>query len=135
MNMIQLQHLQLHVDSERKKPMSLHQLTYTLQSGEVTYTNEAINASVIVDLITELNDYIVLNPSVPLENSIYLQAACIGGEQDLVMETRLQYEEGRFRHYSRITGDRTEMIQIFLAYWGQQQLPDLSDWQDITDEF
>ncbi|WP_017813773.1 hypothetical protein [Paenibacillus shenyangensis] len=115
--------------------MSLHQLTYTLQSGEVTYTNEAINASVIVDLITELNDYIVLNPSIPLENSIYLQAACIGSEQDLVMETRLQYEEGRFRHYSRITGDRTEMIQIFLAYWGQQQLPDLSDWQDITDEF
>ncbi|ANF96305.1 hypothetical protein [Paenibacillus bovis] len=115
--------------------MSLHQLTYTLQSGETTYTNEAINASVIVDLITELNDYIVLNPSVPLESSIYLQAAQIGGDQDLVMEIRLQHEEGRFSHYSRITGDRTEIIQVFLAYWGQQQLPDLSGWQDITGEF
>ncbi|WP_458119450.1 hypothetical protein [Paenibacillus sp. Z6-24] len=115
--------------------MSYEYITYTLQSGDVTYDNDAINTSLITDLIVELDDYIVLSPSMPLGKSIYLQAARMGGEHELVVEVRLQEDEGHFRHYSWITSDRAEVVGIFLAYWGQQQLPDLSGWQDITDEF
>lgn len=112
-------------------------ICYRLESDGTTYTNESINASLITELITnlDLQDYVVLEPSRPIEGSIYLQSAVMHDEGRLVVETRLQYEDGSFKHYSYITDDHLEIIPIFLDYWGQEKLPDLNGWQDITHEF
>lgn len=112
-------------------------ICYRLESDGTNYTNESINASLITELITnlDLQDYVVLEPSRPIENSIYLQSAFMHDEGRLVVETRLLYEDGSFKHYSYITDDHHEIIPIFLDYWGQEKLPNLDGWQDITHEF
>ncbi|WP_339303517.1 hypothetical protein [Paenibacillus sp. FSL R5-0519] len=112
-------------------------LRYTLESNGTTYENDSMNASLLVDLITnlELQEYVVLVPSELVEGSMYLQAAALEEPGYMVAEIRLQEGEGGFRHYSYSTTDQTAIIQWFLDYWGKQQLPQLESWQDITHEF
>ncbi|WP_434752387.1 hypothetical protein [Paenibacillus amylolyticus] len=111
-------------------------LRYKLESNGTTYENESLNASVFVDLITdlELHDFVVLQPSDLVEGSMYLQAASLEEPGQMVVETRLQEGEDGFRHYSYTTADTTKVIQWFLDYWGKQELPKLEEWQDITHE-
>ncbi|WP_342554772.1 hypothetical protein [Paenibacillus sp. FSL R7-0652] len=111
-------------------------LRYTLESNGTTYKNESINASVFVDLLTnlELQEYVVLEPSELVEGSMYMQAAALDEPGQMVAEIRLQEGESGFRHYSYKTADTTRVIQWFLDYWGKQLLPQLEDWQDITHE-
>ncbi|MFX3647966.1 MAG: hypothetical protein ACE3K2_29170 [Paenibacillus sp.] len=112
-------------------------LRYTLESNGTTYENVSINASLLVDLITnlELQDYVVLVPSELVKGSMYMQAAALEEPGQMVAEIRLQEGEDGFRHYSYSTADPTAIIQWFLDYWGKQQLPQLESWQDITHEF
>jgi hypothetical protein len=111
-------------------------LRYKLESNGTTYENESLNASVFVDLISdlELHDFVVLQPSELVEGSMYLQAASLEEPGKMVVETRLQEGESGFKHYSYTTADKTKVIQWFLDYWGKQELPKLEDWQDITHE-
>lgn len=111
-------------------------LRYTLESNGTTYENESINASLLVDLITnlELQEYVVLEPSELVEGSMYLQAAALEEPGQVVAEIRLQEGEHGFRHYSYMTADTNVVLQWFLDYWGKQQLPQLESWQDITHE-
>ncbi|WP_411349547.1 hypothetical protein [Paenibacillus sp. WLX2291] len=114
-------------------------LRYTLESNGTTYENDSLNGSLFVELITnlELQDYIVLEPSEPLQGSIYMQTAALQEQGQMVAEIRLHDAQTKrgFRHYSYTTADPSVIIQYFLDYWGRQQLPNLEDWQDITDEF
>ncbi|PYE45535.1 hypothetical protein HUB98_23955 [Paenibacillus barcinonensis] len=109
-------------------------LRYTLESDGTTYENDGINASLLVELITnlELQEYVVLEPSELVEGSMYMQAAALGEPGQMVAEIRLQEGEHGFRHYSYTTADTTMVIQWFLDYWGKQQLPQLESWKDIT---
>ncbi|MCK6074751.1 hypothetical protein [Paenibacillus silvae] len=111
-------------------------LRYTLESNGTTYENDSINASLLVELITnlELQDYVVLEPSELVEGSIYMQAAALEEPGQMVAEIRLQEGVSGFRHYSYTTGDPTVIIQWILDYWGKQQLPQLASWKDITHE-
>ncbi|MCF7755933.1 hypothetical protein KQ941_15910 [Paenibacillus xylanexedens] len=112
-------------------------LRYTLESNGTTYENDSINASLLVELISnlELHEYVVLKPSELVEGSMYMQAAALEEPGQMVAEIRLQEGEDGFRHYSCSTTDPTMIIQWFLDYWGKQQLPQLESWQDITHEF
>ncbi|MCW3793707.1 hypothetical protein OM416_19120 [Paenibacillus sp. LS1] len=112
-------------------------LRYKLESNGTTYENDNINASLLVDLITnlELQEYVVLVPSELVEGSMYLQAAALEEPGHMVAEIRLQEGEEDFRHYSYKSTDTTGIIQWFLDYWGKQQLPQLESWHDITHEF
>ncbi|MEW4368972.1 hypothetical protein [Paenibacillus kandeliae] len=114
-------------------------LRYTLESNGTTYENDSLQASLFVDLITNLDvqDYIVLEPSEPIEGSIYMQMAALEQDGQMVAEIRFinnQMKNG-FQHYSYTTSDRTIMIRYILDYWGHQRLPNLEAWQDVTDEF
>ncbi|MBU5353796.1 hypothetical protein ACN9MH_07285 [Paenibacillus silvae] len=111
-------------------------LRYTLESNGTTYENDSINASLLVELITnlELQDYVVLEPSELVEGSMYMQAAALKEPGQMVAEIRLQEGEHDFRHYSYTTADPTAITRWFLDYWGKQQLPQLASWKDITHE-
>lgn len=114
-------------------------LRYTLESNGTTYENDSLQALLFIDLITNLEsqDYIVLEPSEPIEGSIYMQMAALEQDGQMVAEIRLinnQMGNG-FQHYSYTTSDRTILIRYILDYWGQQRLLNLDAWQDITIEF
>lgn len=117
--------------------MDYANITYTLESNGIKYQNEDINASLFGELITNLDlvDYLVLVPSQPIGKSIYLQAATTENPEELVVEVRLVEDDEKFEHYSYISDDHRKVIAIFLNYWGQQKLPDLGDWQEITEQF
>lgn len=115
-------------------------LTYKLITDHAEFKKEEINTSLITDIIygfePEYEDFIVLEPSFPLENSIYLQAATEGeGISGFVVEIRFVYADDSFKHYDYKTTDKGEIVRMFLEYWGAQKLPDLSQWNDITSTF
>ncbi|MDI4645193.1 hypothetical protein [Cohnella hashimotonis] len=115
-------------------------VTYTITTQGATYPNEAIEASVIVDIVTgfetDLDDFIVLEPSAPVGESVYMQAVpSPEAGEGFTVELRLEHADGAFRHYSYSTTDKNEVIRMCLDYWGMQKLPDLKVWEDITDQF
>ncbi|WP_217594432.1 hypothetical protein [Cohnella sp. GbtcB17] len=115
-------------------------LTYTITTQGATYQNDAIEASVIIDILvgfeTEPDDFIVIEPSAPIEGSVYMQAAPSPDSRNGIdVELRLELSDGTFNHYSYSTTDKDEAIRLLLDYWGRQRLPDWTNWTDITDQF
>ncbi|MFC3804329.1 hypothetical protein [Cohnella sp. GCM10012308] len=115
-------------------------LTYTITTQGATYQNDAIEASVIIDILvgfeTDPDDFIVLEPSAPIGGSVYMQAIPTPDEDGgFSVELRLEHADGTFSHYSYSTTDKDEAIRMCLDYWGMQKLPDLSGWEDVTDQF
>ncbi|MEK4854205.1 hypothetical protein NST04_30515 [Paenibacillus sp. FSL H7-0756] len=114
-------------------------VTYTISTQYETYANYAIEASLITDIVNgfadDPDDFIVIDPSVPVEGSLYMQAAPVRHTpHSIVVELRLGYPDGSFRHFSRLMTDRVSVIRLLLDYWGMQQLPDYFTWSDVTDE-
>ncbi len=122
--------------------MSYDQLQYQLICGNTTYSNESLNASLFRELIGELElyDFVVLEPSTPLENSIYMQAASLEEPEShkrgqMVVEIRFQQTKRKFRHYRLLTKNHDEILNLFMDYWGGQLVPNVEKWEDITDQF
>ncbi|WP_322903462.1 hypothetical protein [Paenibacillus campi] len=125
--------------------MSYKYVQYELTCGNGTYANESLNASLFQELISELElyDFIVLEPSVPLEGSLYLQATTLeeatARRPQIIVEIRVQQKQDLhpFRHYRLMTEHNERVLRLFLEYWGEQRLPDveLDGWQEVTDEF
>ncbi|SFB22653.1 hypothetical protein SAMN05216312_104573 [Cohnella sp. OV330] len=115
-------------------------VTYTLTTQGAAYENEAIEASLIVDIMAgfeqEPDDFIVIEPNIPIGGSVYLQAApSPEADGGISVELRLERNDGTFNHYSYSTTDKDEAIRMLLDYWGIQKLPDLTEWTDIADQF
>ena len=120
--------------------MSETHVTYTIRTQHATFINEAIEASVITDIINDFvsddNDFIVIEPTPMIQNTLYLQAiSAPNNPGGIVVELRVQHDEESFTHYSYETEDTTEVNLMFLNYWGSQQVPDITNWTDITDQF
>ncbi|WP_405108867.1 hypothetical protein MHH28_30145 [Paenibacillus sp. FSL K6-1217] len=112
---------------------------YTISTQYETYANYEIEASLITDIVNgfadDPDDFIVIDPSTPVEGSLYMQAAPLRHTpRSIVVELRLGYPDGSFRHFSRQIEDRDSVIRMLLDYWGLQKLPAYSTWSDITDE-
>lgn len=115
-------------------------VTYTITTQYATFNNDAIEASRITDIIEGFNtapdDFIVVVPSAPVGESSYMQASPARDAQNsIIVELRLDYADQSFKHYSYQTTDRSQVIRMFLDYWGLQKLPDWTSWADITDQF
>lgn len=85
-----------------------------------------------------VDNFIVLSAEAAIDGSIYLQSALISEPDEAkryVVETRIVESDTLFRHYAYETDDLTAVEQIFSDYFQHQQLPDLTNWQDITDQF
>ncbi|MEK4008625.1 hypothetical protein [Paenibacillus sp. FSL H3-0333] len=114
-------------------------VTYTISTQYETYANYVIEAYLITDIVNgfaeDPDDFIVIDPSTPVEGSLYMQAAPVRHTpRSIVVELRLGYSDGSFRHFSREMTDRDSVIRMLLDYWGLQKLPAYSTWSDVTDE-
>ncbi|WP_157685463.1 hypothetical protein [Paenibacillus donghaensis] len=112
---------------------------YTISTQQATYNNDAIEAALITDIIEDLypesNDFIVILPDAPVGGSLYMQAIPGDTPSSTIVEIRLSFADQPFKHYNYQTADRSQVIRMFLDYWGQQKLPALDQWTDITDQF
>lgn len=125
--------------------MNLHEnngsaaITYKISTQYNNYEHEQIQPELIAEIIstfeTDPDNFIVLEPSAPIEGSLYMQAILEQEDwNNYTVELRIGNEES-FKHYSLETSDRSEVIQMFVDYWSQQKLPDWTGWKDITDQF
>jgi hypothetical protein len=115
-------------------------LTYTLTTQYAKHENDAIEASLIADTVEEFaayrDDFILIEPSSPIEDSLYMQAACLVNDpSNIILEMRFRYPDQSFKHYSLQTTDKNEVVRILVDYWRMQKLPDYSTWNDITSDF
>lgn len=83
-------------------------------------------------LYDHVDSFIVLAPEMLINGSIYLQAAI--NERTYMLETRLDFGAA-FSHYRYTTTSKEKVFNDFVRYFREQKLPDLSLWQDVTDEF
>lgn len=83
-------------------------------------------------LYSSVDSFIVLAPEILINGSIYLQAAI--NESTYMLETRLDFDAA-FIHYRYTTTSKENVLNNFVRYFCEQKLPDLSLWQDVTDEF
>lgn len=84
------------------------------------------------------DNFIVLEADPPIDGSLYLQSALMsdpGEPKRYVVETRITAEDGSFRHYQWECDVLSQVQAVFADYFLRQQLPDISEWQDITDMF
>lgn len=115
-------------------------LTYTITTQYATHENPVIDAALIADTVEEFatyrDDFILIEPSSPIENSLYMQAACqVNDPSNIFLEMRFSYPDKSFKHYSLHTTDKSQAIQILVDYWSRQKLPNYAAWNDITHEF
>lgn len=115
-------------------------LTYTLEWGKREFPNDSLEASIFSDAILSFNkeffDFIILTPSTPIEKSVFLQVSSPHQTPKNMMpvEIRFVYDNGEFKHYQYYSNNVTEVTEIFMKYWGECQIPDLSKWVDITED-
>lgn len=86
----------------------------------------------IVELYDDVDSFIVLEPSLPIQGSVYLQTAI--DDNNYMIETRLM-ADSHFTHYRYITADINEVFKIYTHYYQKHKLVTLEYWQDVTDEF
>lgn len=115
-------------------------LTFTIYTQRGDYTDEEIDAGLIIEIMDsfekDLDNFIVIEPSAPIGNSIYMQSILSPDDpSDTVVELRLQYTETSFKHYCYQTADKGEAARMLIDYWALQKLPDWTSWRDMTDEF
>ena len=126
-------------ESENMSPADRKYVTYTISTQYLTYHNDAIEASLITDIIegfaTDPVEFIILEPSALVGESRYIQASPAGDAlNSIIVELRLDYSN-QFKHYSYQTPNTGQVIRMFHDYWGLQKLPDWTSLTDITDQF
>ena len=118
-------------------------MPFTLTTAEGIWDQPvelAVLWKALADFDADLHEdnFIVLETDPPIQESIYLQSALMsdpGQAKRYVVETRLVAADGSFRHYQWET-DALSLVQaIFADYFLRRQLPDLNQWQDITEMF
>ena len=126
--------------SENNQMEDSQVITYSIESGNGDYTNAEINASLFSDIIYSLNprewNFMILSPSRPVNNSTFIQVGtspAIIDSNELTLEIAFDEKSGT-RMYRYETEDRDIILQYFIDYWEKQQVPDISSWEDITEE-
>ncbi|MEN9919676.1 MAG: hypothetical protein RL662_2112 [Bacteroidota bacterium] len=85
----------------------------------------------VFDLQDNADSYFILEPKLPINNSIYIQA--VRQADSYIAEMRFVFDsDGSFRHYSKEYTSQEDLFTVFSAYYSNQQVPDITDWVDDT---
>ena len=77
------------------------------------------------------DNFLILDPKEPVQNSIYLQTLYENGV--FYVETRIVHSDNSFTHYSYETFSQEETEKLFTEYYLYQKLPNITEWEDVTD--
>jgi len=115
-------------------------LTYSVSTNSDEYTNDELSASLFEKLIDRLNsdawDFIVLAPSKPVKESTFLQVGAPLETTDLQLTVEIGFgdENSGVKMYRSYTKDKSVALQYLIDYWQEQKIPDISSWEDVSDE-
>jgi hypothetical protein len=117
---------------------NMQERTFILQTSLKTYTNEEINAQLLVDIINssfDTWDWMVLEPDTPIHGSNFIQVGSPVEEKGIPFSIQISFGdmETGFRVYLLETMNKNVVLQHFIAYLEEQVIPDVSLWEDISD--
>ena len=96
------------------------------------FTEEYLKNSLAAMLDREPGEdnFLILDTEEPVQNSIYVQVWYENGIFDI--ETRIVHADESYTHYLYKTTSLEEATKIFTEYYLYQKLPNITEWQDIT---
>ena len=126
----------------RAKPeVGIQNQSFTLMTNFDVYSDDEINHVLLDEIISGFNpyvwDFLVLSPSNPIQDSIFIQ---VGAPTEIVdyqytVEIGFRtYDEG-VTLYRLYTSDKETALQYVVDYWKEQTIPDILAWEDVTWEF
>lgn len=85
----------------------------------------------VYNLKDDTDSFIILEPKIPINNSIYLQAIRQGNSY--IAETRLVFGSAdNYKHYSKTIATPEELFSVFAQYYEKKQLPEIKNWTNET---
>lgn len=112
----------------------MNKFKITVDGDALRQHNIEILKEAIFNLNDDTNSFIILDPKTPINNSIYLQAAMQGNQY--IAETRLVFDSpNNFKHYTKTYNTKEELFDIVANYYEREQLPDIRDWFDETNNY
>ncbi|WP_430597670.1 hypothetical protein [Enterococcus sp. AZ177] len=109
-------------------------IQFQLDTGDRIYRNEDITAKLIKNCLDKVDknevEFLVLKPNRAIKDSLFIQII-----SHFVVEIRFENREKDFIHYSYITDNQEEVLNILIDYWKVNKIPDMKNWKDISDSF
>jgi len=112
---------------------------FTLDWHGTRYEHESLSASLLREAVDgfcpQRDDYIILIPERPIQFSGYMQAASPKGKNgSMPVEISFDDPNGDIRHYRYMTRRKDEIYKILEDYFTRGQLPDMTLFEDVTEE-
>lgn len=79
------------------------------------------------------DNFLILEPKEPIQNSIYMQT--LYEDKVFDVEIRIVHSKELFSHYLKKISSIEEVKKIFLDYYLYKKIPNISEWEDITNTF
>jgi len=114
-------------------------ITFSLDTGRGRYEHHDLSRALFADYINQLSpdfwDFLILEPSLPIQGTTFIQVAAptTNTDSQLTMEIGL-YNPRRIEIYRYYSADRNELFHILADYFENQEIPDYRYWEDVSDE-
>lgn len=116
--------------------------TYSMRTQDYNYTHNELHKlgkkaflDHLEQFTTEIWDFIVLESDVPINRSTFIQVGApdINNNLNLTVEIGMKNAE-KIEMYRYYTSNISEILEMLMNYFEQQQIPDISSWEDVSDE-
>ena len=120
----------------------MQEQTFLLETAFRKYANEEINVLLFEEIINSSSDtwnFMVLEPDKPIRDSTFIQVGAswnttAAWPYKFNLEIGFGNAETGVRMYRLVTEDKNVVLQYLIDYWKEQIIPDISLWQDVSDE-
>lgn len=126
--------------SNNKMGDSMKELTYSLRTNFDEYSNDDLSALLFDEIISSFSpdiwDFMVLSPNKPINDSTFMQVGAPEEAVDFQFTLEIGFENPKsgLKMYRLYTEDKDAVMQCFIDYWKEQRLPDISLWEDVSEE-
>ena len=112
------------------------ELVFSLSTNLYEYSNDELTELLFREILDSFEpdtwDFMALAPSIPIEDSIFIQVGVENYEYDL--QIGFYFEESGYVLYRLYTLDRKVVMHHIIEYWQNQRIPDISSWEDMSEE-
>ena len=114
--------------------------TFSLRTNSTEYANDEISVLLFEEIINSFTpdiwDFMVLATDDPVQDSTFIQVGAPQAITDFQFDLQIGFynAETGLKMYRLETEDIDVVLKYFKDYWQEQIIPDISLWQDMTDE-
>ena len=115
--------------------------TFLLRTYLNEYTNDELSILLFEEILSSFSpdawNFMTLVPDKPIQESTFIQvgAPLEFFDFQLVLYIGFGDMETGYTMYRLLAEDKNVVLQYFVDYWQEQQIPDISLWEDVSDEY